>query len=85
MGMLIDETWIDLNGREYQRYTVRNAESGFFMPLDTLRNMVLLAGGDRIFRTAEEGWDRLRNTDVADLDAHQRMIGQTIEKSRKVA
>lgn len=63
---LIDEKWTDRDGGKHKVYTVRSAGGGFFMPVDTLRNRVPIANGDR-FRSRQEVRDWLRDTDVEDV------------------
>lgn len=59
---MIDETFTDINGRRFRRYTVRSTGQGFFVPIDKLKNTCPLANGDRMFTTREQAWDYLRET-----------------------
>ncbi len=68
---LIDEKWIDGNGRKHRRYTVRSARNGYFIPVDVVLNVCPLANGDHIFTRRQDVWDWLRNTPVVEEEQRQ--------------
>jgi hypothetical protein len=59
MAHLIKETFADINGRKYRRYTVRKI-GNTFSPFDKYDNTFIIINGDLYPMTREQAWEYLR-------------------------
>jgi len=59
MANLIKETFTDINGRGYRRYTVRKLGSTF-SPFDKYTSTFIIINADHYPMTREQAWEYLR-------------------------